>query len=378
MACNYVDFLGIKSESCGSSASRRSLENLKGQKIPMLDQYMRMRSKIDWAQMSRETPMAMDDEKEFARDQVCIYRNRTTSHKAAIGFLIPKVASSAFRVDGGLLANPNETSLATAGWQQHFCDLFFRSNPELVTDENVIRFAVVRDPASRFVSAFNEAKLEATATAGANPASKDLFSKLTDDPEAMFKKFMLDVLPSGNIHKVAWTEPQSVLLLQRVSVPPNGTEYRLPALDFLVSLDLLDVHTPELRSILGIPNDDHVDYRINAPPHQHRTQHDNHMSISYNVGMDLLHKQPPSITQSFCDLYAADFVLFGYDVLHGCSLSSKKKVPETWPEDTIRTKDGDVAPRRSSKDVPFGGHSRFLNKVAAQIWESHVQATSIE
>lgn len=225
----------------------------------------------------------------------CLYRPQNASGKGkppSIGFLIPKVASSSFR---------HNTALLEGGFVEGFCGFM---NASFIMDPDVVRFAVVREPVSRFAAAFNQASYEALVLN--RSAHRSLFRDNPPwDSKERFAQFLEDVLGPRKVNASAWTLPQTDVLLQ---IGPDDGRFRLPELDFLVSIDMLDEYMPELGELLGFESQE--------------TQ--SHMSMpGYGAKLESSEAWQtfagnPLLARSFCDQYGLDYHVFGFELPSWC------------------------------------------------------------
>lgn len=225
---------------------------------------------------------------------VCLHRPTIASGQGgppSIGFLIPKVASSSLR------SNP---ALSENGFVEGMC---FQMNKSFIMDPDVVRFAVVREPVSRFAAALNQIYFEVMAL------NRTLYqSVLRDnpplDPKERFAQFLEDVLIPGKVDSYVFTTPQTKILLQ---IGPDDGRLQLPELDFLVSLDMLDTYMPELGELLGFKSQSkHISY----PGYIAK--------LTSNEAWQALADNPIA-ARSFCDQYALDYRVFGFELPSWCS-----------------------------------------------------------
>jgi len=231
----------------------------------------------------------------------CPYRPTNASGRGrppSVGFLVPKVASSSFRADPALFKN---------GFVQGMC---FTMNRSFIMDPDVVRFAVVREPVSRFAAAFNQVSYEVFVNM--RPKYRSLFrDSPPEDSKKRFAQFLEDVLVPGMVNSCEWTTPQSEILLQ---IGPDDNRWRLPELDFLVSLDALDTYMPELRELLGFES---------------QTQQAHISWGGYGAKLDSGEvwqalADNPLAARRFCEQYAFDYRLFGFKLPTWCSTEPRK------------------------------------------------------
>jgi len=288
--CEFSELLSHEQPICGTTSNKRmaaSIINPTYGDINMMAQYKATHKTINWP---------ANYTKPHQNGCACSYRPRRASgpgQPPSVGFLIPKVASSSFRTN---------SALSKSGFVERMC---YHVNKAFIMDPDVVRFAVVREPMSRFAAAFNQISSEVLEFKRLEYRSL-LRDSPPEDPKKRFAQFLEDVLVPGKVSSCVWTTPQTEILLQ---IGPDDRRWRLPELDFLVSLDALDTYMPELRELLGLESQ----------------KHQPHISWGgYGAKLDSSEAWQalagnPLAARRFCEQYALDYRVFGFNLPTWCS-----------------------------------------------------------
>jgi len=288
--CEFSELLSYEQPICSTTSNKRtaasSINRTYGD-IKMMAQYKATHKTINWP---------ANYTKPHQNSCACLRRPTNASGRGqppSVGFLVPKVASTSFRANA---------ALRESGFVEGMC---FNMNKSFIMDPDVVRFAVVREPVSRLAAAFNQVSYEVLVEK--RPQYRSLLrDPPPEDPKKRFAQFLEDVLVPRNVTSCVWTTPQTEILLQ---IGPDDNRWRLPELDFLVSLDALDTYMPELRELLGFES---------------QTQQP-HMSWGgYGAKLDSSEvlqalADNPLAARSFCEQYALDYRVFGFKLPTWCS-----------------------------------------------------------
>jgi len=291
-ACKINALFGLNTRKCMYLSQARYLKDSLGK--PLQNQYNVKIDQVTWTEMATEL-----QNKPFGNFLVCVIRDSPP----AIGWLLPKSASSSLR---------SSKALREAGFKEHFCTRFFEDGTKshFLTDPDVVRFAVVRDPFSRFVSAFNQISLEGLGF-NRSDSRKLLPPNAATDPRIRFSDFITNILVRGALHQSVFTEMQTILLLERIE-----KRLRLPKLNFMTSIETLEEDLPELQTLLGIESKQ-------AKKQTYVSYGGYGGKLTTEDAVPLI-KENSAATQAFCDNYVSDYVFLSKPLPSWCPPVSQR------------------------------------------------------